>query len=58
MALGGGIMEIGEKEKKHYYLEQNPLTKELYIIMDDWRNKKRRTYTDKNMIRKIFCMFV
>lgn len=51
-------MEIGKKDDKHYYLEQNPLTKELKIIVDDWSNGKRKTYTNKAMIRKIFCMLV
>lgn len=51
-------MEIGKKYDKHYYLEQNPLTKELKIIVDDWSNGKRKTYTNKAMIRKIFCMLV
>lgn len=51
-------MEIGNKDGKHYYLEQNPLTKALYVTVDDWNTRKRRTYTNKNMIRKIFCMFV
>lgn len=51
-------MEIGKKDRKHYYLEQNPLTKEIRIVVDDWSNGKRRTYTNKKMIRKIFCMLV
>lgn len=51
-------MEIGKKESKHYYLEQNPLTKEMQVVVDDWSNGKRRTYTNKAMIRKIFCMLI
>lgn len=51
-------MKIGVKNGKHYYLEQNPLIKELYVNVDNWNNGKRRTYTNKNMIQKIFCMFV
>lgn len=51
-------MEIGKKDNKHYYLEQNPLTKELKIIVDDWSDGKRRTYTNKEMMRKIFSMLV
>ncbi len=51
-------MEIGVKDNKHYYLKQNPLTKELYIIVDNWGNRKRRIYKNKGMIRKIFCMLV
>lgn len=51
-------MEIGVKNNKHYYLEQNPLTKKLYIYVDDWSTRKRRTYTNKNMLQKIFCMLV
>lgn len=51
-------MEIGKKGSKHYYLEQNPLTKELKIIVDDWSNGKRRTYTNKAMMRKFFSMLV
>ena len=51
-------MEIGRKGSKHYYLKQNPLTKEQRIVVDDWSNEKRRTYTNKAMIRKIFCMLV
>lgn len=60
-AEGGGMeinMKIGVKNGKHYYLEQNPLIKELYVNVDNWNNGKRRTYTNKNMIQKIFCMFV
>lgn len=51
-------MEIGKKGNKHYYLEQNLLTKEIRIIVDDWSNGKRRTYTNRAMMRKIFCMLV
>lgn len=51
-------MHIGVKNKRHYYLEQNPLTKEIYIVVDNWNNGKRRTYTNKEMIRKIFCRFM
>lgn len=51
-------MQIGVKDNKHYYLEQDPLTKELRIIVDDWSKRKRRTYTNKATIRKIFCMLV
>lgn len=51
-------MEIGNIGKKHYYLEQNPLTKELSIVLDNWETGKRRTYTNKNVIRKIICMLV
>lgn len=51
-------MQIGTKNGKHYYLEQNPLTKEIYIEVHNWNNGKQRTYTSKNMIRKIFCMLV
>jgi hypothetical protein len=51
-------MQIGVKSNKHYYLEQNPLTKEIQIIVDNWSNGKRRTYTNKAMIRKIFCMLM
>lgn len=51
-------MEIGVKNNKHYYLEQNPLTKEIRIDVDDWSNGKHRTYTNKAMMRKIFCMLV
>lgn len=51
-------MQIGVKDNKHYYLEQNPLTKELKIIVDDWSNGKQRTYTNKAMMRKIFSMLV
>lgn len=51
-------MQIGVKDNKYYYLEQNPLTKEIRIVVDDWSNGKRRTYTNKAMMRKIFCMFV
>lgn len=49
-------MEIGKKDNKHYYLKQNPLTKEISIVVDDWSNGKRRIYTNKAMMRKIFCM--
>lgn len=51
-------MQIGVKNNKHYYLEQNPLTKELRIVVDDWSKRKRRTYTNKAMIRKIFSMLI
>lgn len=51
-------MEIGKKGNKHYYLKQNPLTKEISIVVDNWSNGKRRTYTNKAMMRKIFCMLV
>lgn len=51
-------MQIGVKNDKHFYLEQNPLTKEICIVVDDWSNGKRRTYTNKTMMRKIFCMLV
>lgn len=51
-------MLIGNKDGKNYYLEQNPLTKELRIEVDALSTGKRRTYTNKKIIRKIFCMFV
>lgn len=51
-------MQIGVKNNKHYYLEQNPLTKEIRIVVNDWSNGKRRIYTNKAMMRKIFCMLV
>ena len=50
-------MEIGVKGNKHYYLKQNPLTKDIYITVNDFSKEKTRTYKNKNMIRKIFCMF-
>lgn len=55
---GIGKMLIGNKDGKNYYLEQNPLTKELRIEVDALSTGKRRTYTNKKIIRKIFCMFV
>ncbi len=51
-------MQIGVKGNRHYYLEQNPLTKEIFLEMHNWNNGKRRTYTNKEMIRRIFCMFM
>lgn len=51
-------MFIGKKNGKNYYLEQNPLTKELRIEVNTLANRKRRTYTNKKMIQKIFCMLV
>lgn len=51
-------MLIGYKDGKNYYLEQNPLTKELRIEIDTLSTGSQRTYTNKDMIRKIFCMFV
>lgn len=51
-------MQIGTKDGKNYYLEQNPLTKEIRIEVHNWRTRKRRTYTNKAMIRKIFCMLM
>lgn len=51
-------MQIGVKNNKHYYLEQNPLTIEIRIVVNDWPNGKRRNYTNKAMMRKIFCMLV
>lgn len=51
-------MPIGIKNGRHYHLEQNPLTKEIYINVYNCKNGKRRTYKNKSMIRKIFCMLV
>lgn len=51
-------MEIGVKDNKHYYLEQDLLTKKIRIEVHDWSTRKKRTYTNKAMIRKIFCMLV
>lgn len=51
-------MLIGNKNGKNYYLEQNPLTKDLRIDVDTLSTGSRRIYTNKDMIRKIFCMFV
>lgn len=51
-------MQIGAMGNKHYYLEQNPLTKEIYIEERNWSTRKIRTYTNKAVIRKFFCMLM
>lgn len=51
-------MLIGNRNGKNYYLEQNPLTKRLRIEVDTLSTGSRRTYTNKNIIRKILYMFV
>lgn len=52
------MIQIGVRGDRHYYLEQNPLTKELRIEVHNWSTRKRRTYTNKAMMRKIFCMLI
>lgn len=51
-------MQIGVIGDRHYYLKQNPLTKEICIEVHNWSTRKRRTYTNKSMMRKIFSMLV
>ena len=51
-------MLLGSKNRKNYYLQQNPLTKQLKIEVDDLETGKRRTYTNRNAVMKMICMFV
>lgn len=51
-------MMLGKKDGKTYYLDQDLLTKELRLEVYNIETRKKRIYTNKRMIRKIFCMIV
>ncbi len=51
-------MLLGSINKKNYYLEQNPMTKQFRIEVDNLNTGKRRTYTNSCVMRKIICMFI
>lgn len=51
-------MLLGEHNGKQYVLEQNPLTKEFRVEVNDKETGKKRIYTNSRMMKRLVCMFL
>ena len=49
---------LGRCEGKQYSLDQDPLTKEITLYVDNLMTGSYRKYNNKRMIAKIFSMVI